>query len=140
MIRSLHRCSHDDILTEIQVPAHTPGSGGAYLKLEKRVGDFAIVGVGVQISLDSRGTCLKAGIGLTAVGPTAIKATNSEEYLVGKNLADVSVLSRAGVLASEQSSPTTDLRGPLEYKKEMVKIFVIRSLKVAHKRTVGGGM
>jgi aerobic carbon-monoxide dehydrogenase medium subunit len=132
------KLSHDDILTEIQVPAHTPGSGGAYMKLEKRVGDFAIVGVGVQISLDNRGTCLKAGIGLTAVGPTALKAKNAEEYLRGKNLADESVLSRAGELASEQSSPTADLRGPAEYKKEMVKIFTIRSLKTAHKRAVGG--
>jgi carbon-monoxide dehydrogenase medium subunit len=132
--------SHDDILTEIQVPVHAPGSGGAYMKLEKRVGDFAIVGVGVQIFLDNTGTCLKAGIGLTAVGPTAVKATNAEDYLVGKNLSDDNVLSRAGALASEQSSPTTDLRGPADYKKEMVKIFAIRSLKRAHRRAVGGGM
>jgi len=132
--------SHDDILTEIQVPAYTPGSGGAYMKLEKRVGDFAIVGVGVQISLDKQGACSRAGIGLTSVGSTSIKATNAEEYLKGKNLRDESVLSMAGKLASEQSNPATDLRGPAEYKKEMVKVFIIRSLMRAQKRALGGDM
>ena len=132
--------SHDEILTEIQVPAYTPGSGGAYMKLEKRAGDFAIVGVGVQISLDNQGTISRAGIGLTAVGPTAIKATKAEEYLKGKNPGDETVLLTAGELASEQSSPTSDLRGPAEYKKEMVKVFTIRSLRRAHQRVVGGGM
>src|SRR5579862_4083852 len=109
--------SHNDILTEIQIPAYVPGSGGAYLKLEKRVGDFAIVGVGVQVSLDKQGAVTKAGVGLTAVGSTAIKATNAEEYLKGKTLGDESVLSMAGKLSSEQSNPATDLRGPAEYKK-----------------------
>jgi carbon-monoxide dehydrogenase medium subunit len=132
--------SHDEILTEIQVPVYTPGSGGAYMKLEKRVGDFAIVGVGTQVSLDREGNVSQVGIGLTAVGPTAIKATKAEEYLKGKNLGDESVLLMTGKLASEEASPTSDLRGPAEYKKEMVKVFTIRSLRRAHQRAIGGGM
>jgi carbon-monoxide dehydrogenase medium subunit len=130
---------HDEILTEISLPAFTAGSGGAYLKLEKRVGDFAIVGVAVQISLDQTGNCAKAGIGLTAVGPTALKATDAEEYLKGKSLGDSGVLAKAGELASNKSSPSTDLRGPADYKKEMVKVFTIRALKRAHQRAIGGG-
>lgn len=131
--------SHDEILTEIAVPAFTAGSAGAYMKLEKRVGDFAIVGVATQISLDKGGRCTKAGIGLTAVGPTVLKATEAEEYLRGKSLSDADVLAKAGELASNKSSPATDLRGPAEYKKEMVKVFTIRALKRAHQRAVGGG-
>jgi len=131
--------SHDEILTEIAVPAYSAGSGGAYMKLEKRVGDFAIVGVAVQLSLERDGRCAKAGIGLTAVGPTALKATEAEEYLKGKNLDDSGVLSRAGELAASKTNPTTDLRGPSEYKKEMTKVFTIRGLKRARQRAIGGG-
>jgi len=132
--------SHDDILTEIAVPAFAPGTGGAYMKLEKRVGDFAIVGVAVQISLDRDGKCVKAGIGLTAVGPTALKAIEAEEYLKGKSIGDVGVLAKAGELASNKSAPASDLRGPAEYKKEMVKVFTVRALKQAKLRAVGGAM
>jgi aerobic carbon-monoxide dehydrogenase medium subunit len=132
--------SHDEILTEISVPAFAPGSGGAYMKLEKRVGDFAIVGVATQISLDRNGMCTKAGIGLTAVGPTALKVTEAEDYLKGKSLTDASVLSKAGELASNKANPASDLRGPADYKKEMVKVFTVRALKLAQKRATGGAM
>ena len=132
--------SHDQILTEIQIPSYAPGTGGAYMKLEKRVGDFAIVGVGVQLSLDKDGNVSKAGIGLTAVGPTAIKANKAEEYLKGKSIGDEDALLMAGKLASDQASPVADLRGPAEYKKEMVKVFTIRSLRRAHLRAIGGGI
>lgn len=131
---------HNQILTEIAVPVYASGTGGAYLKLEKRVGDFAIVGVAVQVSLDRDGKCIKAGIGLTAVGSTALKAVEAEEYLKGKSLGEESVLSKAGELASNKSSPTSDLRGPAEYKKEMIKVFTIRAINHAHQRAVGGAM
>ncbi len=110
------------------------------MKLEKRVGDFAIVGVAAQVSLDRDGKCVKAGIGLTAVGPTALKATEAEEYLRGKSLGDSTVLSKAGGLAASKSNPSTDLRGPSDYKREMVKVFTIRALKRAHQRATGGSM
>jgi aerobic carbon-monoxide dehydrogenase medium subunit len=130
---------HEEILTEIRVPMHSFGSGGAYLKLEKRVGDFAITGVAVQVSLDKEGKVTRAGIGLTAVGPTALKATKAEDFLIGKRLNDDATLSMAGKLASEASSPTTDLRGPADYKKEMVKVLTIRALKRARDRAISGG-
>ncbi len=132
--------SHDEILTEIALPAFAPGSGGAYMKLEKRVGDFAIVGVAAQVSLDRSGNCLKAGIGLTSVGPTALKAKEAEDYLKGKSLTDTTVLAKAGDLASGKANPTADLRGPADYKKEMVKVFTVRALKLAQKRASGGAM
>ena len=110
------------------------------MKLEKRVGDFAIVGVATQVALDQNGNCVKAGIGLTSVGATALKATEAENYLKGKSLTDASVLSNAGELTSGKANPTDDLRGPADYKKEMVKVFTIRALKLAQKRATGGAM
>ncbi len=128
---------HEEILTEIRVPMYAPGTGGAYLKLEKRVGDFAIAGVGVQISLDNDGTCTRAGIGLTAVGPSVIEAVEAEKALVGKKLTEEATRAAAS-LASDASTPTSDLRGPADYKKEMIKVLTSRALKRAHQRAVGG--
>jgi aerobic carbon-monoxide dehydrogenase medium subunit len=128
---------HNEILTEIRIPQFTTGNGGAYLKLEKRVGDFAIVGVAVQVSLDKDGNCSRAGIGLTAVSSTALKASKAEEYLKGKKLNDGEVITRTASLASEASNPTSDLRGPADYKKEMVKILTVRALKLARSRASG---
>ena len=62
----------DEILTEIRIPAPVAGSGGAYVKLERKVGDFAIVGVAAQVSIDATGICTRAGIGLTNVAPTPL--------------------------------------------------------------------
>ena len=130
----------DEILTEIRVPMPAPRSGGAYLKLEKRVGDFAIAGAAVQLTLNSRGECEKLGIGLTAVGPTAIRAKKAEEALKGKKLTDEGAVKKVGDLAAEAASPTSDLRGPAEYKTKMVKVLTIRALKRAHQHAqIGGG-
>jgi aerobic carbon-monoxide dehydrogenase medium subunit len=129
---------HEEILTEIRVPAYTAGSGGAYLKLEKRVGDYAIAGVGVQITLDKSGNCMKAGIGLTAVGSSVIEAEEGERSLTGKSLTD-DTIGAAARLAAQASNPVSDLRGPAEYKKEMVKVLTNRALRHAHMRALHGG-
>src|SRR6202043_3786693 len=69
---------HGEIVTEIRIPIPPPGSGGAYFKLERKVGDFATVGVAAQVAVDGQGVCRSAGIGLTNVGSTPIKATRAE--------------------------------------------------------------
>src|SRR6201991_2313090 len=74
---------HGEILTEIRIPIPPFGSGGAYFKLERKVGDFATVGVAAQVTLDGGGVCRRAGIGLTNVGATPIKAGRAEGFLVG---------------------------------------------------------
>lgn len=127
----------DEILTEIRVPMPSTRSGGAYLKLEKRVGDFAIVGVAAQLTLDAQGNCERVGIGLTSVGPTALKPKKAEEYLRGKKL-DVGSIRRAAELAGEEAKPTSDLRGPAEYKGDMVKVLTVRAMKRALERAGGG--
>jgi aerobic carbon-monoxide dehydrogenase medium subunit len=124
---------HDEILTEIRIPVPPAGSGGAYFKLERKVGDFATVGVAVQITLDSAGICRGAGIGLTNVGPTPIKAYRAEEGLLGKAI-DEAQIRQAAQLAAEQAQPGSDLRGPAEYKSSMVKELTKRALARARER------
>lgn len=129
---------HEEILTEIRIPQFTVGNGGAYLKLEKRVGDFAIAGVAVQISVTQGVTVAKAGIGLTAVGSSAIEADEAEQYLIGQTLT-AEAISTASKLAARASNPGTDLRGPGEYKREMIIVLTTRALKRAYLRATGGG-
>lgn len=126
-----------EMVTEIRVPAPGPWEAGAYLKIERKVGDFAVVAVGVQIALDEDGVCRKAGIGLCAVGPTSLRAREAEEWLVGRRL-DEEVIARAGELAAAAAQPTSDTRGPAEYKRDMVRVLTMRALRKALERIPKG--
>ncbi|HEX6481955.1 MAG TPA: xanthine dehydrogenase family protein subunit M [Ktedonobacteraceae bacterium] len=127
----------NEVLTEIRVPAPTAGSGGAYFKLERKVGDYAIAGAAAYIILDSNGNVSYAGIGLTNVGPTPIKARDAEQSLLGKPLDDVSI-HQAADLAAAAAQPSSDTRGPAEYKRAMVRTLTVRALRKALARATGG--
>ena len=128
----------DELLTEIRLPLQPPRSGGTYLKLERRVGDFAIVGVAAQLTLDDNNICKSVGIGLTAVGSTPLKAAMAEKALIGQELDDEHIKIAADK-ASTEASPTSDLRGSQEYKREMVRVFVKRALTKAKSNALGKG-
>jgi carbon-monoxide dehydrogenase medium subunit len=124
---------HDEIVTEIRIPTPPARSGGAYLKLERKVGDFATAAVAAQVTVDPGGTCQKAGIALTNVGATPIKAAKAEEFLQGKKLDDASI-TQAAQLAAEAAQPSSDLRGPEVYKRALVKELTRRALVRAFER------
>jgi aerobic carbon-monoxide dehydrogenase medium subunit len=124
---------HDEILTEIRIPSQPPRSGGAYFKLERKVGDFATAAVAVQLTLDDKGAVQKVGIGLTNVGPTPLRAKNAEDALRGKKL-DAATIAQAAQLAADAAQPSADLRGPVEYKKGLIKEFTKRALARAAER------
>lgn len=123
----------EEILTEIRIPVPPARSGGAYFKLERKVGDFATAAVAAQLTLDEKGICQKVGIGLTNVGPTPVKARKAEEFLRGKKL-DEANIKQAAQLAADESTPSPDLRGPVEYKKGLVKELTKRALSRAVER------
>lgn len=123
----------DEIVTEIRIPLPPPRSGGAYFKLERKVGDFATAAVAAQLTLDASGVCQQVGIGLTNVGPTPLKARTAEEFLRGKKLDDANIR-HAAQLASEEAQPSADLRGPVEYKRGLVKELAVRALSRAVER------
>ncbi len=127
----------DEILTELRIPKAAPRSGGAYLKLERKVGDFAIVGVAASLTLDERGRIAAAGIGLTNVGPTAIRARRAEAALRGQ-APDEKTIAAAAAEAAAESRPVTDLRGPADYKRDIVRVLTARALRRAVARTQGG--
>ena len=127
----------DEILVEIRVPIPPARSGGAYLKLERKVGDFATAAVAVQLALGTSGTCDQVGIGLTNVGLTPVKAERAETALKGKR-PDEATITHAARLAAEASQPAADLRGPVEYKKDLVRVLTGRALRRALERAGGG--
>jgi aerobic carbon-monoxide dehydrogenase medium subunit len=116
----------DEILTEVRVPEPAGPSGGTYLKLERKVGDFATVATATHLSL-SDGVIGRAGIGLTAVGSKNLQATDAEASLAGAEPTEAA-FAEAGRLAAEASSPVTDVRGSAEYKRHVVDVFVRRGL------------
>jgi len=123
----------NEILTVIRLPIPPARSGGAYVKLERKVGDFAIVGVAAHVTLDATGVCTRAGIGLTNVGPVPLKAQQAEEFLHGKRL-DLETIKQAALLAAEVADPEADLRGSVEYKRDLVRVLTTRALRRAVQR------
>ena len=129
--------ARDEILTEVRVPVAKPRSGGAYLKLERKVGDYATAAVAAQVELDTDDNFASVGIGLTNVGLTAIKATAAEDFLRGKDSSDVN-LRQAASLAAEAAQPIADARGSEEYKRSLVRTYTVRALRLAVGRAKGG--
>ena len=126
----------DEILTEIRIPSPKPKSGGAYVKLERKVGDFATAAAAAQVALAGDGTIERAGIGLTNAGPTPVKAAAAERFLQGKK-PDGAVIAEAAKLAAQAASPSADRRGSVEYKKEMARVLTARALAKAVSRAQG---
>ena len=127
----------DEILVEIRIPMPAARSGGAYLKLERKVGDFATAAVAAQLALRSDGACEQVGIGLTNVGLTPIKAERAEAALRGKR-PDEATITAAAQAAAAASQPAEDLRGSVEYKRDVVRVLTARALRRAMARAGGG--
>ncbi len=127
----------NEVLTEIRIPMPPPKSGGAYAKLKRKTGDFAVAAAAVQVTLGKNGAIERAGIGLTNAGLTPVEAVDAAKYLVGK-MPDEKNIAEAAKMAAAKSSPSADRRGSVEYKKEMARVLTTRALRKAVQRAQGG--
>ena len=127
----------DELLVEVRVPSR-PRTGGAYLKLERKVGDFATAAVAVRVTM-ADGRIGDAGIGLTAVGPSNLEATEAQAVLSGAEPSN-EAFREAAELAAEAASPSADTRGSAEYKRNVIRVFTERGLhqSVAMATAAGG--
>ena len=134
------RLAPGEILTEIRIPRPGKASGGAYLKIERKVGDYAVAAVAVQLELDG-GTIHRIRIGLTNVSPVPMRAKAAEAALTGASTSDSvldGVLEAAGQRAAAACDPSADLRGQVDYKRDMVRVLTKRAVRRAIERAQGG--
>ncbi len=125
----------DEILTEVRVPTPGPGSGGAYIKLERKVGDYAVSAAAVQLTMS--GSAISAArIGLTNVSPVPMRATGAEAALTGQEPTDA-VIEAAGQAAAGECDPSPDLRGSVEYKRDVTRVLTKRAIRKAVERAQG---
>jgi carbon-monoxide dehydrogenase medium subunit len=122
-----------EMAVEVRFPPPDDRTAGAYLKVERKVGDFATAAAAVQVSLDANGAIRTAGIALSAAGPCAVRVDEAERLLVGQ-VPTADLLRAAGDAASRRSEPQGDLRGSIEYKKSLAAVLVTRGLRQALQR------
>jgi carbon-monoxide dehydrogenase medium subunit len=127
----------DEMVTEVRVPVPAGRSGGNYQKLERKVGDYATVGVAAHLELGADGAVSRAGIALTAVNPINTKVTAAEDLLVGNQPGD-DVFAAAADAAAQASEPRDDVRGTAEWKRNVVRVFTRRALTAALAQAQGG--
>jgi aerobic carbon-monoxide dehydrogenase medium subunit len=120
----------DEILTEIRIPVPPARSGGSYVKLERKVGDFATAAAAVQLTLGAGGEIASAGIALTNAGPTPLRASDAEHYLTGKQ-PTAEVIAEAARRASAIAMPSADRRGTVDYKRNMARVLTGRAIQRA---------
>jgi aerobic carbon-monoxide dehydrogenase medium subunit len=125
-----------ELLTEIRIPKPGPGSGGAYLKIERKVGDYAVAAVAVQLQLTA-GKIAAIRIGLTNVSAVPMRAQHAEAALLGST-GDDAALEAAGKQAAAECDPSADLRGLVDYKRDLVRVLIKRTVRRALTRAKGG--
>ena len=127
----------DEILAEIRVPVPPAGSGAAYLKFPHPASRFAVVGVCAALTVDGKGICTKAGVGVTGAGTKAVRAKGVEAGLAGKAL-DQAAIEAAAAKAADGVDVQADLQGSAEYKAHLLRVHARRAIEAALGRAKGG--
>lgn len=130
-------CQPTEMVTKVRVPAHTARGGGNYQKLERKVGDYATVGVATSLELDEGGKIESAGIALTSVYAHNLKVRAAEEALAGQRPSD-DLFAEAARIAAEACDPASDVRGSADYKRHVVDVFTRRGLAKSLETAQGG--
>jgi len=125
-----------EMLTEIRIPAAPPRTGGAFVEMARRAGDFALVGVAALVTVDGAGRCARARIALCGVGPTAVRARAAEDALTGQE-PTAAVLDEAAARAAAATSPPSDVHGSAEFRRKLAQHFARQALAAAIQRSGG---
>ena len=126
-----------EILVEVRIPVFAAQTGWSFMELSRRHGDFAIVAVASMLTMGEKGVCQKAKIALGGVAPTPIRARAAEDLLTGKLITEA-LMAEAGIKAAEATDPESDYHASAEYRKDMARVYTVRSLKEAWNMIKGG--
>lgn len=127
-----------EMVTEVRIPKYTGPAGGAYIKLERKIGDYATVGVATHLALDSSGKVAQAGLALTSVYRHNLKVKAAEEMMIGQE-PGVDLFNAAADMAAAACDPESDVRGPAAYKRAVVKEYTKRGFAQALSQARGEG-
>lgn len=130
------RLDHDELIAEMMFPTPAPDHGGAYVKLERRAGDFAVVSVGVQLAIDGGQVCREANIALGAAGLTPMAARDAVSFLIGKEI-EPKIVQEAADQVGAAAEPLEDIRGSKEYKRAALKSIFKQAVAIALRRAQG---
>lgn len=119
-----------ELVAEVRVPKHRNASGGAYLKLERKIGDYATVGVATHLVLDKAGKVAEAGLALTSVHHHNLKVTEAEEMMAGQTPGP-ELFAEAAEAAARSCEPESDVRGPAAFKRAVVAEYTRRGFAEA---------
>ena len=122
----------DEILTQIHIPVPTAGSGYAYEKQKRKIGDYATAAAAVQLRMEG-GQCVEASVAMTNLADTPIWAEASAAALVGTSLDDVAVEAAVAAML-DAIDPAEDNRGPVEFKNHIASVILRRTIKSAAER------
>ena len=125
-----------EMLTEIRIPAVVSRTGGAFVEMARRAGDFALVGVAALITLDASGRCQRARVALCGVGPTPIRASAAEEALVGQTPTGAT-LDEAANRAAAATRPPSDVHGSAAFRTKLARHFTRQAIALAAQRAGG---
>lgn len=123
----------DEILVEVKVPVLPPRTGSAYLKFPHPASGFAVVGVAAVLTMDSKGRCEQARIGITGVGPFAYRPQRTEDALRGVALDDKTIAAAADK-AGDGVDVNEDIFASADYRRHLAQVFTKRAIKAALQR------
>ena len=119
-----------EMAVAVRFPVPDDRTAGSYQKVERKVGDYATAAAAVQIALNADGTVRQAGIALSAAGPCAVRVSAAEALLVGQK-PTAELVRAAAEAAAQKSEPQADLRGGIDFKKNLAGVLVTRGLRRA---------
>ena len=126
-----------EVIEAITLPKRPPRSGDAYLRFIPRTEmDIAVVGAGVNLTLDAKGTVKKARVTLGAVAPTVVLVAAAARAITGTKLEDAALEKLAAACAAA-CKPIDDMRGTIEFRTEVAGVLARRAAKIAYQRAGG---
>lgn len=122
----------NEILIEIQIPAISKRTGTSFLEVSRRLGDFALVGVAVSITVNRKGKCEDIKVVFCSVGEMPTVAEKAQELLKGEILSDELIEKASEVASKEDVEPTSDIHASSEYRRNLVKVLATKAIKEAY--------
>jgi CO/xanthine dehydrogenase FAD-binding subunit len=126
----------DELLTEVRVPGLPPRTGGAFVEIARRAGDFALVGVAALVTLDDAGRVTRARLALCGAGPTPVRARESERVLVGER-PEGRVLDEAAERMAAATDPPSDVHASAAFRRKLARHVGRQAIELAVRRAGG---